>query len=112
MKKTDSLILKSFLGPFLVTFFVVVFILLLHLVFYYRIILIARKINSNFPYLVVLGLGTLFVVQAFINIGVNLGLLPTTGQTLPLLSRGGSSIWMMCLSIGIILNISSTIHEK
>ena len=89
-----------------------VFILLLYLVFYYRIILIARKINSNFPYLVVLGLGTLFVVQAFINIGVNLGLLPTTGQTLPLLSRGGSSIWMMCLSIGIILNISSTIHEK
>ena len=89
-----------------------VFILLLYLVFYLRIILIARKINSNFPYLVVLGLGTLIIVQAFINMGVNLGLLPTTGQTLPLLSRGGSSIWIVCLSVGIILNISSSIYEK
>ena len=44
--------------------------------------------------------------------GVNLGLLPTTGQTLPLLSRGGSSILIMSLSIGIILNISSFAYEK
>ena len=88
------------------------FILFLYLFFFQRIISISRRIKSQFPYLVVLGLGTLFVTQAFINIGVNLGLLPTTGQTLPLLSRGGSSIWIMSLSIGIILNISSVAYEK
>ncbi len=89
-----------------------VFILFLYLVFFLRIILISRRIKSQFPYLVVLGLGTLIIVQALINMGVNLGLLPTTGQTLPLLSRGGSSIWIMSLSIGIILNISSFTDEK
>jgi len=88
------------------------FILSLYLVFFLRIILISRRIKSQFPYLVVLGLGTLLVSQALINMGVNLGLLPTTGQTLPLLSRGGSSILIMSLSIGIILNISSVAYEK
>tara|TARA_B100001250_G_C19799850_1_gene790507 strand:- start:731 stop:1831 length:1101 start_codon:yes stop_codon:yes gene_type:complete len=88
------------------------FILFLYLFFFQRIISISRRIKFQFPYLVVLGLGTLFVAQALINMGVNLGLLPTTGQTLPLLSRGGSSIWVMSLSIGIILNISSVVYEK
>ena len=89
-----------------------VFILFLYLVFFQRIISISRRIKFQFPHLVILGLGTLLVSQALINMGVNLGLLPTTGQTLPLVSRGGSSIWIMSLSIGMILNISSIAHEK
>jgi len=88
------------------------FILCLYLLFFQRIIYISRRIKSQFPYLLVLGLGSLILVQALINMGVNLSLLPNTGQTLPFLSRGGSSIWMMSLSIGIILNISSVNYEK
>ena len=88
------------------------FILCLYLLFFQRIIHISRTIKSQFPYLLVLGLGSLILVQALINMGVNLSLLPNTGQTLPFLSRGGSSIWIMSLSIGIILNISSVNYEK
>tara|TARA_B100000902_G_C27185888_1_gene851341 strand:+ start:282 stop:791 length:510 start_codon:yes stop_codon:yes gene_type:complete len=88
------------------------FILCLYLLFFWRILLIARRIKSQFPYLVVLGLGTLLLSQALITMGVNLSLLPNTGQTLPLMSRGGSSILIMSLSIGIILNISSVAYEK
>ena len=87
-------------------------ILCLYLLFFQRIIHISRRIKSQFPYLLVLGLGSLILVQALINMGVNLSLLPPTGQTLPLLSRGGSSILIMSLSIGIILNISSVTYEK
>ena len=65
-----------------------------------------------FPYLLLLGLGILIVFQAFLNIGVSLGILPVTGQTLPLVSRGGSSIWITCVTIGIILNISSKFQKK
>ena len=60
-----------------------------------------------FPYLLILGFGTLILFQAFLNIGVSLGIMPVTGQTLPLISKGGSSIWMTCIAIGVILNIST-----
>ena len=83
------------------------FILVLYLVFLVRIIAISLRIKLMFPYLLLLGLGILIVFQAFLNIGVSLGLMPVTGQTLPLVSKGGSSIWITCISIGIILNITS-----
>ncbi len=54
----------------------------------------------------VLGLGIPFVFQALINMGVAVSLLPVTGQTLPLISSGGTSIWMNCMAIGIILSAS------
>jgi len=83
------------------------FILVLYLIFLVRIITISSRIKLMFPYLLLLGLGILIVVQAFLNIGVSLGIMPVTGQTLPLVSKGGSSIWITCISIGIILNITS-----
>jgi cell division protein FtsW len=46
------------------------------------------------------------MVQAFINMGVAVNVLPVTGQTLPLISAGGSSIWMSCLALGMILSVS------
>src|SRR5690606_37464611 len=52
------------------------------------------------------GLGFSIVFQAFINMGVAVEIFPTTGQPLPLVSSGGTSIWMTCVSLGIILSIS------
>ena len=87
-----------------------IFILALYLIFLVRIIAISARIKLMFPYLLLLGLGILIVVQAFLNMSVSLGIMPVTGQTLPLVSKGGSSIWITCISVGIILNITS--HSK
>jgi cell division protein FtsW len=51
------------------------------------------------------GLGIWIALQAFINIGVNMGLLPTKGLTLPLMSYGGSSTLTMCAAIGLLLRV-------
>jgi len=88
------------------------FILVLYLIFLLRIISISLRIKTMFPYLLLLGLGILIVFQAFLNIGVSLGIIPVTGQTLPLISKGGSSIWITCVAIGIILNISSQYQKN
>ena len=53
-----------------------------------------------------MGLGIPIVFQAFINIGVALQVLPVTGQNLPMISSGGTSAWMTCIAMGIILSIS------
>ena len=64
-----------------------------------------------FGKLIVVGLGFPIIFQAFINMGVAVELLPTTGQTLPLISSGGTSIWMTCAAIGIILNVTKKEEE-
>ncbi|MDH5184860.1 MAG: FtsW/RodA/SpoVE family cell cycle protein, partial [Gammaproteobacteria bacterium] len=51
------------------------------------------------------GIGLWFGMQAFINIGVNMGVLPTKGLTLPLMSYGGSSIVVMCLALALVLRV-------
>ena len=51
------------------------------------------------------------IFQALINMGVAVSLLPVTGQTLPLVSSGGTSIWMTCAAIGIILNVTKKDEE-
>ena len=53
----------------------------------------------------------LIVFQALINMGVAVELFPVTGQTLPLISSGGTSIWVTCLAIGIILSVSAKREE-
>ena len=55
----------------------------------------------------VIGLGFPIIVQAFINIGVTVQVLPVTGQNLPMISSGGTSAWMTCIAMGIILSVSS-----
>ena len=67
---------------------------------------VSHRSEHSFSKLVVLGLGIPIVFQALINMGVAVSLLPVTGQTLPLISSGGTSIWMNCLAIGIILSAS------
>ena len=58
-----------------------------------------------------LGVGIPIIFQATINMAVATNLFPVTGQTLPLISSGGTSIWMTCLAIGIILSVSARREE-
>ena len=76
------------------------------LVIAYRGYNIADRTTDKFAKLMVVGITTWIVAQAFINIGVNLALLPNTGITLPFISYGGSSLVMSLIGIGIVLNIS------
>lgn len=85
--------------------------LLLYLIFLFRSIKIMTKAKSKFGGYMAFGLSFLLVFQAFINMGVGVSLLPVTGQALPLISMGGTSILFTCLSIGIILNISRTVYQ-
>jgi len=83
-----------------------IIIILLFLGFFWRSIVISRKAPDNFGKLVAIGIGTWICLQAFVNIGAMLGILPLTGLTLPLMSYGGSSLIVTMISVGILLNIS------
>ncbi|MGL4494005.1 MAG: FtsW/RodA/SpoVE family cell cycle protein [Tannerellaceae bacterium] len=71
-----------------------------------RVGLIARKCETRFPKLLVLGCGLLLVLQALTNMSVAVNLIPVTGQPLPLVSRGGTSTIITCVYFGIILSVS------
>ena len=86
-------------------------ILSIYLLLLFRFIIAAHKSNSLFGKLVVVGLGFPIVFQALINMAVAVELLPVTGQTLPLISSGGSSVWMTCIAIGIILSVTKKEEE-
>jgi len=77
----------------------------------FRIVIISQKADTIFGKLLVLGVGLPIVFQAFINMAVAVELFPVTGQTLPLISSGGTSIWMTCLAFGIILSVSAKREE-
>ncbi len=64
-----------------------------------------------FGKLLAIGVGLPIVFQALINMAVAVELFPVTGQTLPLISSGGTSIWMTCLAIGLILSVSAKRQE-
>ncbi len=83
-----------------------------YLIVLYRSIVIARKTKSRFAALLVLGLSFSLVFQGLINMGVNVGLLPVTGQTLPLLSKGGTSFWFTSISLGMILSVSRSLQSE
>lgn len=72
----------------------------------------ARGMPDIFPALLVTGLGLTIVLQAMINMGVCVGLLPVTGQTLPLVSMGGTSLLFTSASFGIILSIAHTFSAE
>ena len=82
-------------------------LIILYLLLLYRIVVISYKTINIFGKLTVIGLGIPVILQAFINIGVALQVLPVTGQNLPMISSGGTSAWMICISMGIILSISA-----
>ncbi len=88
-----------------------VFLLIMYLLLLFRIVIIATKTVTIFGTLAVLGVGIPIIFQAFTNMAVAVGLFPVTGQPLPLISAGGTSIWMTCFAIGIILSVSAAKGE-
>ena len=87
------------------------FLLLMYMFLLFRIVIVAQKSDSVFGKLLVLGVGIPIIFQALINMAVAVELFPVTGQTLPFVSSGGTSIWMSCLAIGIILSVSAKREE-
>jgi cell division protein FtsW len=86
-------------------------IIILYLLLFFRFIVAIHKSKHFFGKLLVIGLGFPIIFQAFFNMGVAVNLLPVTGQTLPLISSGGTSIWVTCIAIGIILNVTKKDEE-
>ena len=72
----------------------------------------AELANEKFAAFVAYGLGIWFGFQAFINMGVNMGMLPTKGLTLPLMSYGGGSMIVMCAAMALLFRVNSEIVEK
>lgn len=81
-------------------------LIFLYLYILYRAGVMVRKSNRTFPAFLSIGLAISLVFQAMINMGVAVGLLPVTGQTLPLVSMGGSSLLFTSVAFGIILSVS------
>ena len=82
----------------------------LYLIMIIRIVMIASKMPAFFGSLLVLSLGIMIFVQLSVNIAVAVNLIPVTGQPLPLISYGGTSMLVTYLQLGIILNVSSRIQ--
>jgi cell division protein FtsW len=82
-------------------------LILLYLVVLFRIVVIAHKSDTVYGKLLVLGLGLPIIIQAFVNMAVALQVFPVTGQTLPLISSGGTAAWMTCIAFGMILSVSA-----
>jgi cell division protein FtsW len=87
-------------------------LMFIYLLLLFRIIVVANSNESVFGKLLVVGVGLPIVFQALINMAVAVELFPVTGQTLPLISSGGTSIWMTCLAIGIVLSASNKANQK
>jgi cell division protein FtsW len=81
-------------------------LLMLYLIFFFRGILIVKKANRTFPAFLVAGLVLIFVFQAMINMGVSSGVFPVTGQPLPWISLGGTSLLFTSIAFGCILSVS------
>ncbi|MDX9811897.1 MAG: FtsW/RodA/SpoVE family cell cycle protein [Bacteroidales bacterium] len=87
-------------------------LIMLYMILLFRGIVIARKCETAFPAFMVLGLIVMIVVQAMINMMVAVGLFPVTGQTLPMVSWGRTSVLMMSFSIGAILSVSRVVNAR
>jgi cell division protein FtsW len=88
------------------------FILLLYLVLLYRAGLIIKKAQRTFPALLAMGLTLLLVFQAMVNMAVAVNLIPVTGQPLPLVSMGGTSLLFSSAAFGILLSISRSQNKE
>lgn len=87
-------------------------LLLLYLILLFRAVRIAGRVEKPFGALVAVGLSLMLVLQAMINMAVAVNLVPVTGQPLPLVSMGGTSVWFTCLAIGIMLSVSRGAEEQ
>lgn len=88
-----------------------VLIVFIYFLLLFRIFVVIRKTTTVFATLLVVGVGCPIIFQATINMAVATNLFPVTGQTLPLISSGGTSIWMTCFALGMILSVSASKEE-
>lgn len=87
-----------------------VFLILLYMILFFRGIMIVKRTNRTFPAFLVTGLVLMLVYQAMVNMGVSSGVLPVTGQPLPWVSMGGTSLLFTALAFGCILSVSYQNH--
>ncbi|MDP3451398.1 MAG: FtsW/RodA/SpoVE family cell cycle protein [Bacteroidales bacterium] len=87
------------------------FVLMLYVFFFTRCVMLAKACKTTFSAMMVTGLAILITSQALLHICVNVGLLPVTGHTLPLISLGGTSLIIMSGAFGVILSVSRTIEK-
>lgn len=88
------------------------FVVLLYIILLFRVGQIAKRCNDSFAIFLITGVGLLLVSQAMMHMLVNVGLFPVTGQPLPLISKGGTSIIINSVYIGMILSVSRTVDEQ
>ncbi len=88
-----------------------IFVIGLYFWLLYSVIIIARDCKKIFSAMLVCGLGILIITQAMIHIMVNVGLLPVTGQTLPMISSGGSSVLAVSIAFGMMLSVSRALQD-
>ncbi|MBK9291357.1 MAG: FtsW/RodA/SpoVE family cell cycle protein [Bacteroidetes bacterium] len=89
-----------------------VFVLLLYIILLHRAVVIVTKIPQTFGAFLTIGVVFSMVLQAMINMAVNVDVLPVTGQPLPMVSMGGTSMWFTSLSIGIVLSVSKEVERR
>ncbi len=87
-------------------------VMLVYIILLFRVGRIATRCKEKYPAYLAMGLGMLLGLQAFINMSVAVGLFPVTGQPLPLISKGGTSILMTSGCIGMLLGISNTLERE
>ncbi|MCK5824466.1 MAG: FtsW/RodA/SpoVE family cell cycle protein [Ichthyobacteriaceae bacterium] len=87
-------------------------LIILYVAFLFRVVKVASDAPSTFGMLITIAMGVPIVIQAMVNMAVAVGLFPVTGQPLPLISSGGTSIWMISISIGMILSVSRCSNLK
>ena len=87
-------------------------VVILYLLLFYRSIQIVRKTQRAFAALVTIGCAFSLCFQAMINMAVAVNIFPVTGQPLPMLSMGGTSIWFTSLALGVILSVSAEIEKE
>jgi cell division protein FtsW len=87
-------------------------VVFLYLLIFYRILQIVKRTERAFAAFITVGVGFSLVFQAMINMAVAVNLFPVTGQPLPLVSMGGTSIWFTSLALGIILSVSSEVYSS
>jgi cell division protein FtsW len=89
-----------------------IFVIMIYLIFIFRCITIAFRCETIFSGALVLGLAFLIATQAFLHIMVNVGLMPVTGHTLPLISHGGTAYMVLSGAFGIILSVSKQLDKQ
>src|SRR5699024_11491211 len=73
---------------------------------------IAKKCTDSFGSLIAIGISSMVAIQAIINLGAIRGLLPITGVPLPFISYGGSSLFILLILMGILINIAKSVHLR